>query len=199
MKIKAGVKKTRRAKQPQKTQAGPLADASKKKIFIIAGPNGAGKTTFATEFLPNEADCPAFINADLIAVGLNPFRPNLIGVRAGRLVLGRIREYLSRDESFTFETTLSGRGYARRIPRWRKQGYLVKLFFLRLPTPELAIARVAQRVLEGGHDVPEAVIRGRFDAGRRNFERLYRDLVDGWALYDNSDDEPKLLAEEENG
>ena len=149
-----------------------MADESEEKIFIIAGTNGAGKTSFAAESLPNEAHCPAFINADLIAAGLNSFRPNLIGVRAGRLVLGRIRESLSRGESFTFETTLSGRGYPRRIPRWRKQGYRVMLFFLRLPTPELAIARVAQRVLEGGHDVPEAVIRRRFHAGRRNFERL---------------------------
>ena len=86
--------------------------------------------------------------------------------------------------------------YARRIPLWREQGYRVKLFFLRLPTPEMAIARVAQRVLEGGHDVPEAVIRKRFDAGWRNFEQIYQGLVDGWALYDNSGDEPKRLAEE---
>ena len=99
-------------------------------------------------------------------------------------------------ESFAFETTLSGRNYARRIPRWREQGYRVKLFFLRLPTPGMAIARVAQRVREGGHDVPEEVIRRRFDAGRRNFEQVYRDLVDGWILYDNSGDEPKRLAEE---
>ena len=169
-----------------------MADESEEKIFIIAGTNGAGKISFAAEFLPNEAHCPAFINADLIAVGLTPFRPNLIGVRAGRLVLGRIRESLSRGESFTFETTLSGCGYPRRIPRWRKQGYRVKLFFLRLPTPELAIARIAQRVLEGGHDVPEAIIRRRFHAGRRNFERL--SLTGGpYTII------PKLLAEEEKG
>lgn len=173
-----------------------MADASEKRIFIIAGPNGAGKTTFATEFLPNEADCPLFINTDLIAAGLNPFGPDQVGVRAGRLVLNQIREYALRGESFAFETTLSGRGYARRIPHWRKQGYRVKLFFLQLPTPEMAVARVAQRVREGGHDVPEEVIRRRFDAGRRNFEQVYRGLVDGWILYDNSGDEPKRLAEE---
>ena len=176
-----------------------MADASEKRIFIIAGPNGAGKTTFATEFLPNEADCPLFINADDIAAGLNPPDPHLVGFQAGRRMLEQIHERVLRGESFAFETTLSGRGYARRIPLWREQGYRVKLFFLQLPTPEMAVARVAQRVLEGGHDVSEEVIRRRFDAGRRNFEQLYRGLVDGWALYDNSSVEPKLLKEEERG
>ena len=173
-----------------------MADTDEKRIFIIAGPNGAGKTTFATEFLPNEADCPDFINTDLIASGLNPFSPDRVGMQAGRLVLNQIREHTLRRESFAFETTLSGRGYARHISRWREQGYRVILFFLRLPTPEMAIARVAQRVLEGGHDVSEEVIRRRFNAGWSNFEHIYRDLVDGWILYDNSGEQPKRLAEE---
>ncbi len=167
-----------------------------KRILIIAGPNGAGKTTFATEFLPNEANCPIFINADLIASGLSPFRPDLVAVRAGRLMLNTIYDYARRGESFAFETTLSGHGYARWIPRWQKQGYRVKLFFLRLPTPEMAIARVRQRVVEGGHDVPESVIRRRFLAGWRNFESIYRELVDEWTVYDGSGDIPMLLAEE---
>lgn len=173
-----------------------MTDTDEKRIFIIAGPNGAGKTTFATEFLPNEADCPYFINTDLIASGLNPFSPDRVGMQAGRLVLNQIREHALRGESFAFETTLSGRGYARHISRWREQGYRVILFFLRLPTPEMAIARVAQRVLEGGHNVPEAVIRRRFEAGRRNFEQVYKGLVDGWILYDNSGVVPERLAEE---
>ena len=167
-----------------------------KRILIIAGPNGAGKTTFATEFLPNEANCPIFINADLIASGLSPFRPELVAIQAAKLMLKEIHEHVRRGESFAFETTLSGRGYARWIPRWQKQGYRVKLFFLRLPTPEMAIARVRQRVVEGGHDVPESVIRRRFYAGWRNFEAIYRDLVDEWTVYDNSGDIPVLLAEE---
>lgn len=176
-----------------------MADASEKRIFIIAGPNGAGKTTFATEFLPNEADCPLFINADDIAAGLNHSHPDLVGFQAGRRMLEQIHEHVLRGESFAFETTLSGRNYARHIPRWREQGYRVKLFFLQLLTPEMALARVAQRVREGGHDVPEEVIRRRFDAGRRNFEQVYRGLVDGWALYDNAGVEPELLEEEERG
>ncbi|MYA77972.1 MAG: AAA family ATPase [Gemmatimonadetes bacterium] len=172
-----------------------MQNTIEKKIFVIAGPNGAGKTTFATEFLPNEADCPIFVNADLIATGLNPFHPSKITVKAGRLMLRQIYEHVQKGESFAFETTLSGRSYTRWIPRWREQGYRVKLFFLCLPNPETAIARVAQRVSEGGHGVPEAIIRRRFDAGWDNFVNIYRDLVDEWALYDNSGEEPKLLKE----
>ena len=166
-----------------------------RRILIIAGPNGAGKTTFATEFLPNEAACPNFVNADLIAAGLSPFRADLVGLRAGRLMLRQIHEHARRGESFAFETTLSGLGYARWIPRWQNRGYRVKLFFLHLPSAEAAIVRVAQRVSEGGHDVSESVIVRRFYSGRRNFEQIYRGLADEWAEYDNSGSVPKLLAE----
>ena len=172
-----------------------LTVTADKRVFVIAGPNGAGKTTFATEFLPNEAGCPIFVNADLIAAGLSPFRSSLVAVQAAKLMLRQIEEHAQRGRSFAFETTLSGRGHARRIPRWREQGYRVKLFFLRLPGPEAANRRVAQRVSEGGHDVPEPVIRRRFDTGWRNFEHLYRDLVDAWAVYDNSGAVPILVAE----
>ena len=168
---------------------------AERRILIIAGPNGAGKTTFATEFLPNEADCPNFVNADLIAAGLSPFRADLVGFQAGRLMLRQIHEHARRRESFAFETTLSGLGYSRWTRRWQKDGYRVKLFFLRLPNPEAAIARVAQRVSEGGHNVPEPVIRRRFHAGLRNYELVYRGLVNEWAEYDNSGATPKLLAE----
>lgn len=166
-----------------------------KKIIIIAGPNGAGKTTFAGEFLPKEAHCPAFVNADLIAAGLAPFDPERAAFRAGRLMLEEIHNHVRRGESFAFETTLSGRGYAGLIPGWRKKGYIVKLFFLRLASPELAVARVRQRVREGGHNIPEPVIRRRFASGLRNFENLYKPLVDEWALYDNSGGEPVLIEE----
>ena len=166
---------------------------SPKRILIIAGPNGAGKTTLAREFLLNEANCPAFINADLIAAGLNPFHPDSAAIQAGKLMLSMIADYVERGDSFAFETTLSGRGYARLIPHWREQGYRVKLFFLRLPTPEAAIARVRRRVAEGGHHVSDETVRRRFHAGLRNFERIYRELVDEWALYDSSGSAPVLL------
>ncbi|MEQ1837035.1 MAG: zeta toxin family protein [Candidatus Nitrotoga sp.] len=163
-----------------------------KKIIIIAGPNGAGKTTFAREFLPNEAGCPQFVNADLIAAGLSPFAPDMAAVKAARIMLESITELERRGENFAFETTLSGLIYARRIRRWREAGYHVTLIFLSLPSPQMAIDRVAERVRQGGHDVPSDVIRRRFAAGLRNFERVYRDAVDAWAMYDNAGDEPVL-------
>jgi predicted ABC-type ATPase len=169
-----------------------------RKIVIIAGPNGAGKTTFAREYLPAEAGCPAFVNADLIAAGLEPFRPEVAAIRAGRLVLETIRRYARRGESFAFETTLSGLRYARLIPAWRRRGYRVKLIYLSLPTVEMAIARVAVRVAQGGHAVPEDVIRRRFTAGQRHLEQVYRFLVDSWVVYDNSGEEPVLIGEGEN-
>ncbi len=172
--------------------------SDEKKILIIAGPNGAGKTTFAREFLPNEANCPVFVNADLIAAGLSPFQPETAAVRAGRIMLERITEHASRGISFAFETTLSGRGYARLIPQWRHSGYIVKLFFLQLPNPEMAIARVRQRVRGGGHNVPETVVHRRFHAGLKNFYDVYKPLVSEWSVFDNSGPEPILLAEGAN-
>ena len=172
-----------------------MATVGKTKVIIIAGPNGAGKTTFATEFLPDEADCPIFVNADLIAAGLSPFRADWVAVRAARLMLEQIHRHVRHGNSFAFETTLSGRGYARWIPRWQRKGYSVTLVFLRLQTVETAIRRVAQRVSEGGHDVPEPVVRRRFHTGWRNFQQVYRQLVDEWAVFDNSSDQPILLEE----
>jgi predicted ABC-type ATPase len=131
--------------------------ASRRKIIIIAGPNGAGKTTFALEFLPNEAGCPEFVNVDLIAAGLSPFAPDRAASRAGRLMVEEIRRWVRDGSSFAFETTLSGLRYARLIPRWRALGYHVKLIFLSLARPELAVARVAARVKQGGHRVPQDV------------------------------------------
>jgi predicted ABC-type ATPase len=162
-------------------------------IIIIAGPNGAGKTTFAREFLPREANCLTFINADLIAQGLSPFRPEEAAVRAARLMLEMIAECVVRGESFAIETTLSGRTYARMIPQWGQAGYQVALFFLQLPNEDLAVARVADRVAQGGHDIPESVIRRRFQAGIANFHNLYKPLVDAWKLYDNSGERPILI------
>ncbi len=163
------------------------------RVIIIAGPNGAGKTTFAREFLPSEAGCPVFVNADLIAAGLAPFAPESAAIRAGRLMLEEMARHFAAHESFAIETTLAGRGYLHLIDQWQAAGYRVKLIFLQLATPEEAIARVAQRVKQGGHHIPEAVIRRRFAAGQKNFEKLYAPNVDAWALYDNSDSQPLLL------
>src|SRR6185436_15236925 len=159
---------------------------NKQRIIIIAGPNGAGKTTFAREYLLKEANCPDFVNVDLIAAGLSPFDPDRAAIRAGRLMLSEIERRIRKGERFAFETTLSGHLYARWIPRWRKAGYLVKLIFLSLPNPEMAIARVKTRVDQGGHNVASIGVRRRFDSGLRNFRDVYKNLVDRWWWYDNS-------------
>lgn len=169
-----------------------------KKVIIIAGPNGAGKTTFAREFLPAEAGLPVFVNADLIAAGLSPFHPELAAIGAGRLMLQEIDAHAAAGRSFAFETTLAGRSYVRRIDAWRRDGYIVELIFLSLPSPEEAIRRVAERVKQGGHNVAEEVIRRRFAAGMRHFVETYRQRVDYWMQFDNSGLEPVLVDEGKN-
>jgi len=169
-----------------------------KKIIIIAGPNGAGKTTFARTFLPHEAQCQRFINADLIAAGLSPFAPEQAAIKAGRLMLLEMDECARKGESFALETTLAGLAYVRRVGQWRALGFHVSLFFLRLPDAETAIARVVERVQQGGHDIPEEVIRRRFAAGLNNFENVYKNAVNAWAEFDNVGDEPTLLQWGEN-
>jgi predicted ABC-type ATPase len=168
------------------------------KIIIIAGPNGAGKTTFARSFLPLEAQCQRFINADLIAAGLSPFAPETAALKAGRLMLKEIADCVRRRESFAFETTLSGLSYVTKIKQWRALGYHVSLYFLALPNAQAAIARVAERVRQGGHNIPKAVICRRFLAGLRNFENAHKPAVDSWAKYDNASEEPTILEWGEN-
>lgn len=173
-------------------------NSAKKKIIIVAGPNGAGKTTFARSFLPAEAKLPRFINADLIAAGLAPFAPETAAIKAARLMLEEIDSCAKRGENFAFETTLSGIGYLRSIGKWRAAGYHVSLLFLSLPDADTAVARVALRVEQGGHFIPEPVIRRRFKKGLLNFNADYKQAVDDWALYDNTGAEPLLLEWGEN-
>ena len=168
-------------------------------VYIIAGPNGAGKTTFAREFLPNYADCKNFINADLIAQGVSPFSPEAAAFRAGRLMLEEIDLYANRGESFGFETTLSGRSHLRLIRNLKKRGYELHIFFLWVPTVDLALTRVRARVSEGGHGVPEALVRRRFDRSIRNFLLHYRPLGDSWTLFDNAGATPAVIAFEKQG
>ena len=166
---------------------------SNKRIIIIAGPNGAGKTTFAREFLPGEGTCPTFINADLIAEGLNPMDPDAAAFPAGRLMLQLIRENIEKGNSFAIETTLSGRAYAGSVVEWKKKGYSVELYYLKLPTPEMAIERVSLRVKSGGHNIPEPVVRRRFQAGWDNFQSTFRHLADEWVLFDTSGPDVQLV------
>ncbi len=169
-----------------------------KKIIIIAGPNGAGKTTFARQYLPKESGCPVFVNADLIAGGLSPFLPEAATFRAGRVMSQEISNHAKRGESFAFETTLASRGYVAKIKKWRMDGYIVKMIFLSLATPEEAINRVKFRVAQGGHDVHEDVIRRRFYNGLDNFEKFYRHCVNYWYLINNSGDAPALVEKGDN-
>ena len=167
----------------------------KLKCYIIAGPNGAGKTTFAENFLPVEAECLNFINADLIAKGISPFNPESVALESGKIFLKRMDTIVSNKESFAFETTLSGLNYIERIKSWKKIGYEVILYFLKLPSEEMAVKRVQTRVAEGGHNVPENVIIRRFHRGWANFHKHYKHLVDDCVIFDNSGDIPLILEE----
>ena len=163
------------------------------RCIIIAGPNGAGKTTFAREFLPGDAGIIHFVNADLIASGLSPLRPELAALSGGRLFLAELDRLGHARADFAFETTLSGLAYLHRIKRWKAAGYRIEITWLRLPSPQLALRRIAARVRQGGHHVPRADVLRRFHRGWANFQRIYRPLADAWAVYDNSGETPRLL------
>lgn len=169
-----------------------------KRIYILAGPNGAGKTTFAKTFIPCMSGIDHFVNADLIAAGLSPFAPEKETIQAGKLMLRQIDKLVQADESFCVETTLAGHGYIRKISAWKKLGYTVHLVFLSLPNAQMAISRVAYRVKQGGHYIPDEVVRRRFDSGLKNFHLLYRQIVNTWILFDNSQVKPIVLDQGEN-
>ena len=167
------------------------------RIIVFAGPNGAGKTSFAMEYLEGEGEGAGlpYVNGDDIAARLSPENPAAVAGRAGRIALRQMEAHVDSGVDFALETTLSGRAYAVRIRRWQARGYRVAIVYLRLPEADYAVARVAQRVAEGGHDIPEAVIRRRFARSWANFIELYRDVADEWRVYDTSVDPPRLLQE----
>lgn len=167
--------------------------------YIIAGPNGAGKTTFATEFLPRFANCRNFINADLIARGLSPFDPDAGMLRAGRTVLERIAEFTEAGSDFAFETTLSGRSYVPLLRGVKKAGFRLHMFYLWIPSPDLALLRIRDRVESGGHDVPARIVRRRFGRTLGNLFTLYRPLLDTLHFFDNSSAAPRLVFKDESG
>jgi len=160
---------------------------------LIAGPNGAGKTTFARRYLPEDAGVVHFVNADLIASGLSPLKPELAAIAAARMVLREIDRLAAERTDFAFETTFSGLTYVRRLQAWKQAGYRIEMVYLRLRSVQLALRRIAARVRQGGHDVPRADVVRRFSRGWENFQRIYRPLADSWAVYDNSGRAPRLL------
>ncbi|TGE19301.1 AAA family ATPase [Hymenobacter elongatus] len=166
-----------------------------KTLYLLAGCNGAGKTTAAYALLPNLLDCREFVNADEIARGLSPFRPETVSVQAGRLMLTRLQELLAAGETFALETTLATRIYLPFIEQARAQGYAVHLLFFWLSSADQAVARVKIRVREGGHNIPEPVIRRRYETGLRYFFSRYRTAVDTWLFVDNTTTPGKVVAE----
>ena len=168
------------------------------RIIVIAGPNGAGKSTFAAEYLKKEGAGRPFVNGDDIAAGLNPRNPAAAAQEAGRITLRQMEAYVASGTDFAVETTLSGRAYARRIRQWQAKGYSFAIIYLRLPSAGYSVERVAQRVKEGGHDIPEAVVRRRFGRSWTNFRNLYREVANEWLVYDSSV-RPPLLIEQSPG
>lgn len=170
-----------------------------KRLFIIAGCNGAGKTTASFRILPELLNCKEFVNADEIARGISPFQPEKVAIEAGRIMLSRIHELIEKGEDFAFETTLATKSYLGFIEKARQKGYFVSLLFFWLESPELAMERVKSRVMDGGHSIPEDVIRRRYTRGIQNLFKLFFNKVDYLAIFDNSKTAPELIAEKKIG
>ena len=170
-------------------------DMASARIIILAGPNGAGKSTAQKLLVPTFIP---FVNADEIARTLREqgqAAGTSADIAAGRLLLKRLDELESQVQSFAVETNLANKTLAQRIPRWQAVGYKVAVYYLSVPSADFAVARVAYRVLSGGHDIPEATIRRRYYLGLRNFFEVYGPIADRWRLYDSSRPEGPQLVE----
>ena len=164
-------------------------------LFIISGCNGAGKTTASFTVLPELLKVREFVNADEIARGLSPFQPEKVAIQAGKIMLNRLNDLLSKRQDFAFETTLSNKSFIGLINQARQAGYTINLIYYWLDSVDLAIERVKMRVSEGGHDIADNVIIRRYYAGLKNLINLYKGKVDYWLLIDNSKTEPEVVAE----
>jgi len=154
-------------------------------IYIIGGPNGAGKTTTALRVFP-ALGVTRFINADMIAQGLNPLDVDKVARAAGRIMLAEMEGRLAAREDFALETTLASRTLAPFVERCKASGYRFVLIYVWLESADVAVARVAKRVASGGHNIPEDTIRRRYERGRANFFDLYGPLADEWTVVDNT-------------
>ncbi|CAM2949164.1 Zeta toxin family protein [Brevundimonas diminuta] len=160
-------------------------------LVLLAGPNGAGKTTFINGFLRERAEAFQFVNPDEVARSL-PHGPGR-DLAAGRLVLERLEELTNARADVVLETTLATRTHARRIRDWKAAGYRFELVYLRLPSVEVSIARVAHRVARGGHGIPEETLRRRYPLSLDYLETVYRPLADSWQVYASGGETPELL------
>jgi predicted ABC-type ATPase len=165
-------------------------------IVVLAGPNGAGKSTTAKKVVRDRLGIVHYVNADTLARGLSEFASETMAFKAARIMLEHLRD-LARDKvDFALETTLSGKTYAPWIAELKKQGYLFNLIYLWLPSADMAVDRVKDRVRRGGHDIPEDTIRRRYEGGLQNFFRLYSPMADFFQFYNNSNPKrPRLIAE----
>ncbi|MEH3114644.1 zeta toxin family protein [Pedobacter terrae] len=163
-------------------------------LYIISGCNGAGKTTASFTVLPEILNCREFVNADEIARGISPFKPESVAIQAGKIMLNRIDELLLQKANFAIETTLTTKSYLNTIKRAKALGYQVTLLFFWLNEVELAIERVKMRVSEGGHDIPEDVIRRRYYKGIQNLQQFIK-TVDFWFVLNNSKKSLQFIAE----
>lgn len=167
-------------------------------VYLIGGPNGAGKTTAAFSVFPEKIKCIEFVNADLIAQALSPFNYENVAIQAGKIMLDRIKELIKSRSEFAFESTLASKGFAKVLKDCKNTGYTTNLLYMALPSVELAINRVKYRVLNGGHDIPEDVIRRRYIRSINNLFDLYLPMSDNAYIYDCSGVIPLICAAKEN-
>jgi len=164
-------------------------------LYVISGCNGAGKTTASLSILPEILDCHEFVNADMIAYGLSPLNVSGVAMQAGRIMLQRIKDLMNENKDFAFETTLATRSYVNLIAEARAKNYKISLLFFWLHSPEQAKERVAQRVLNGGHNIEDEVVERRYHRGIKNFFELYSPICDHWILIDNSNFNAEIIAQ----
>ena len=169
-----------------------------KNVTIIAGPNGSGKTTFAREYLT--VYNYEYVSADEIAFELASEELEKVRLQAGRLFFQRIFRRIEEEKNFVVEVTLAGLGFQRIISRLKQAEYTVTIVFIFVESPDVCIARVKERVMNGGHDVPTVDIVRRFYRSKDNFWRIYKNKVDRWNLFYNSSEHFQEVAtgEEDN-
>jgi predicted ABC-type ATPase len=156
-----------------------------KRVIVAAGANGVGKTTFALQFLAENNF--EFLNADEIAKVLSAGNPAGKKISAGKIFFKKIKQTVEQEKSLLLESTLSGRYLQKYFEIWRENDYQIQIVFIFVESPEVSIARIAERVKKGGHFVPDEDVRRRFVRGRNNFWKIYKNLADNWTLIYNSE------------